>query len=311
MIGQWLSEGWKRHASSSSTAFRFCDGSLQGLRWSADFLGGWVWLTRWEDSSTRSAPDFGAWTQAVKQSVPHALGAVLQSRPHRGAPPHPELLFGEEPPTGLIVSEDLGGAKLLARVRFAGFSHPGIFLDHAPLRRWVFAHSRGERILNTFAYTGLIGVAAGLGGATEVLNADLSKKTLAWADDNAALNGLSASVKSIAVDSMKDLKIRSKKGEHFGGVILDPPSFSRSKTSVFSTDKDLGQLHELAFGCVRDGGWLSTSINSVSVSYRAYEAQVMQAARTARVRLEQVFEIAPPAPFPSDHVKGWVFQIKR
>ena len=303
----WLTEGWKRFGSSGSNAVRFCDGPVSGLRWSADFLGGWVWLTQWQTARTHELgdSDFKAWSDAVKQALPRAQGAVLQSRPFKGAPPHPTVLFGTEPASGVEVSENLGNAQLRAIVRFGAVSHPGIFLDHAPLRRWIFEHSRGERVMNTFAYTGLLGVAAGLGGATEVVNADLSKKTLLWADENTALNGVSGVVHSFAGDTMRDLKIRSKKGERFGGVILDPPSFSRSKTSVFSTDKDLGVLHELALSCVRDGGWLSTSINSVSIGHRQFESH------RVGVRLEHLLDIESPEPFPRNQVKGWVFRVKR
>src|SRR6202041_44691 len=141
--------------------------------------------------------------------------------------------------------------------------HPGLFLDHAPLRAWLKENSKGLNVLNTFAYTGSLSVAAGVGGAKKVTTLDLSRPTLEWARENWELNRLAEKNSDfIFGDYFEWIPRLAKKNQLFDCVILDPPSFSRGKKGGFSTTKDLRTLHELALDCVAPEGVLVTSINS-------------------------------------------------
>ena len=72
-------------------------------------------------------------------------------------------------------------------VNLSDYLDTGLFLDHRPLRAWLEKNARGWRVLNTFAYTGSLSVAAGLGGASHATTLDLSGATLRWARENQAL----------------------------------------------------------------------------------------------------------------------------
>src|SRR5690606_24981460 len=152
-------------------------------------------------------------------------------------------LFGEVPAGHFSVSE--GGRSFL--VQLQGVRHPGLFLDLAPLRDWLQARSQGWRVLNAFAYTGSLSVAAGRGGASHVTTIDLSRPTIRWAEENWRENVLpESSARFIAGDVFEWLpRLRREKAE-YDCLILDPPSFSRGKKGSFSTAKDLRRLHELA-----------------------------------------------------------------
>jgi len=126
--------------------------------------------------------------------------------------------------------------------RDVGFS-PGLFLDQRDQRAWVKTHARHKRVLNLFAYTGGLGLAAALGGASSVVTVDLSKKYIEWSKTNFALNEMSPeSFKFHAMDSFEFLKYALKKGLEFDLIICDPPSFSRNDQKTFRIDRDFKDL---------------------------------------------------------------------
>ena len=232
--------------------------------------------------------------------------------PREGVAPLPEPLLGEPPREPFEARE--GAARYW--IRSLGSRHPGLFLDHAPLRQWLQDHARGWRVLNAFAYTGSLSVAAGLGGAAQVTTLDLAKPAVRWAEDNWRLNGLAEERgRFIAGDVFEWLPRLARQGD-FDCVVLDPPSFSRGKKGTFSTAKDLQKLHELALELLPRGGTLATSINSANVPRAKFEADVRAAARAQGRKLRVLHEIGLPETFPvrrgeDRYLKGWVFEVSR
>ncbi len=143
-----------------------------------------------------------------------------------------------------------GPASLL--INLTDYLDSGLFLDHRPLRRRVFDGADGLRVLNLFAYTGSVGVFAGLGGAREVVNVDLSPNYLQWAEENHALNGLDDParyrfVRADALELLRDPGLFSLVGK-FDLVIFDPPSFSNS--SKMRETLDIQRDHAGLIGAV-------------------------------------------------------------
>jgi 23S rRNA (cytosine1962-C5)-methyltransferase len=204
------------------------------------------------------------------------------------------------------------------RVRFLGTRHPGLFLDHAPLRQWLRANSKDRRVLNAFAYTGSLSVAAGLGGAASTVTLDLAKPAIAWARENWELNELSdTKAKFITGDVFERLPQFKRQAQQFDCVILDPPSFARTKRGSFSTEKDLKRLHTLAMAVLAPGGILVTSINSENVSREKFEAEVFSAVRETMRRAEVLWKINLPESFPTRpgceedyYLKGLVLRVQ-
>lgn len=121
------------------------------------------------------------------------------------------------------------------------FGHLGLFPEHADL--WEGMRpliSRGSRILNLFAYSGGVTMAAAQEGA-EVCHLDASKGMIDWARENATLNGLEkAPIRWIVDDALKFLMREKKRDSFYDGIILDPPTFGRgAKGEVFKIERDI------------------------------------------------------------------------
>lgn len=283
-----------------------CESELGAV--AIDLFGREFWVTAWEETPEvlRVIAEF--------LSEKGAASAVVIQRPKGSLPAEPQVLFGEPSSQGQAVAE--GSARFW--VRMQGSRHPGLFLDHAPLRAWLVARSRGWKVLNTFAYTGSLSVAAGVGGAESVTTLDLSKPSIEWASENWKLNGLaSEKARLIAGDVFEWLPRLKKEGKRFDCVISDPPSFSRGKKGNFSTSKDLPRLHGLLMDLLEPEGILVTSINSADVSWKQLETDVLSAARERKLGFEVLAKIDLPETFPTRlgiekdrYLKGWILRSR-
>lgn len=127
------------------------------------------------------------------------------------------------------------------------FGHLGLFPEHADL--WEEMRpliQKPCRVLNLFAYSGGVTLAAAQEGA-EVCHLDASKGMVDWARENAALNRLEkAPIRWIVDDALKFLKREKKRESLYDGIVLDPPTFGRgSQGEVFKIERDIMPLLEL------------------------------------------------------------------
>ncbi|OFZ00465.1 MAG: hypothetical protein A2070_11445 [Bdellovibrionales bacterium GWC1_52_8] len=273
------------------------------------------WVTVWEDIQGNQGREAGALVVDFLKSEEDAglQSVVLLNRPEKGVPEDPYILHGA-PPSGRFEVEETG--RYL--VQLLGAKHPGLFLDHRPLRNWLVSHARDWTVLNTFAYTGSLSVAAGIGGASHVTTLDLSKPSVVWAEQNWKLNELAADrARFIAGDVFEWLPRLKREGRKFDCVILDPPSFSRGAKGNFSTSKDLKKLHLLALDVLGGEGILISSINSANVPWARFEAEVLAAARERGMSFELLKRIDLPDTFPTAfekpeerYLKGWILRLK-
>lgn len=288
-----------------------------------DRYGDHAWVTEWE-SEKASAPQ-GA-SRPLPRKPMHAeiarfleakglRSGVILARPERDVPQEPVALFGTPPQDPFTVEES--GNRF--RIRLLGSRHPGLFLDHAPLRQWLMKRSRGWNVLNTFAYTGSLSIAAARGGAAHVTTLDLANSAIRWARENWELNQFAEEkARFIAGDVFEWLPRLKREGKQFDCVILDPPSFSRGDKGRFSTAKDLERLHGLALDLVSDGGMMVTSINSANVPWSKYEGDLLNAAASRKLELIVRGRIDQPETFPSPlkdgaarYLKGFILSIHR
>jgi len=182
----------------------------------------------------------------------------------------------------------------------AGYSS-GIFLDQRLNRRWVGETVRpGERILNTFAYTGGFSVMAALAGA-ETTTADLSKTYLNWTWDNFTLNGLDPKDHhGVKGDVFEWLRTFARQGRTFNGIVLDPPTFSRNRKTTFRTDRDYADLAALGVALVEPGGWMLCCANTHGLTATQFESDVIQGIRQRRRRVISCEHPGMPPEFGGD-----------
>lgn len=119
-------------------------------------------------------------------------------------------------------------------VRPTGFKHTGLFPEQAANWDWMGAllrmHAQKEKkpnVLNLFAYTGGATLACIQAGAT-VCHVDAAKGMVQWARDNHALSQLQANaVRWIVDDALKFVQREVRRGNHYDGIVMDPPSYGR------------------------------------------------------------------------------------
>jgi 23S rRNA (cytosine1962-C5)-methyltransferase len=139
----------------------------------------------------------------------------------------------------------------------------GLFLDHRPLRQFIFTQTRDKKVLNLFCYTGSISVAAALGGGV-VTSIDMSNTYLDWAYENFLVNKINPKPHVFyQADVLKELVVRKERQETFDIIILDPPSFSNSKR--MEEDLDIERDHPIlirdCMALLSEGGTLYFSTN--------------------------------------------------
>ncbi len=176
--------------------------------------------------STYEAVDPGPVADAAMGLLP--LRAVyLKARPREAgklrreerAARAPALPLRGEPMESVVVQEQ----GLCFRIRPGEGLAVGLYLDTRMARGWVRAHAEARTLLNCFSYTGAFGVAARAGGAMRAVDVDLSRRSLAWAEENAVLNGQAPPESDrLAGDVFEWLRRFSKRGERFDAVVLDP-----------------------------------------------------------------------------------------
>jgi len=143
------------------------------------------------------------------------------------------------------------------KVRLTDFGHLGFFAEHGPHWQWLHQYvqdaRRPIRLLNAFAYTGGMSLAAAAAGAS-VVHLDAAEGMVAWARDNAQLSGLAAArIRWVVEDVTKFLTREVRRGNKYDAIVLDPPSFGRgSKGEVWKLERDLPALLELCSQVLSD-----------------------------------------------------------
>ena len=192
----------------------------------------------------------------------------------------------------------------------------GFFLDQKYNRRAVAGLCKGARVLDCFTHTGSFALNAGLAGAEHVTGVDASELGVAQARENAALNGLQDTVEFVCADVFDLLPELEKKGEKFDVVILDPPAFTKSRSSIKKAVKGYREINLRGMKLVKDGGYLATCSCSHFMDYELFTQTIGQAAKNVHKRLRQVEyrTQAPDHPIlwgagDSYYLKFYIFQV--
>ena len=144
-------------------------------------------------------------------------------------------------------SWDVEIAGLIFKLASTDFGHLGVFPEQKRFWEWmqtlIVELQPQPRVLNLFAYSGGMTLAAAKAGAA-VCHLDASKGMVTWARENTALNGLQkAPIRWIIEDVHKFLLREQKRQSRYEGIILDPPSFGRgSKGELFKIETDIVPL---------------------------------------------------------------------
>ncbi len=220
--------------------------------------------------------------------------------------------IGEEFDTKVEIVEN--GVKYIVDVKDG--QKTGFFLDQKYNRLAIQKLCKGKKVLDCFTHTGSFALNAGIAGASSVLGVDASDLACAQATENAELNGLGDSVKFKCCDVFDLLPELEEAGEKFDVVILDPPAFTKSRSSIKNATKGYKEINMRGMKLVKDGGFLATCSCSHFMSYELFTETINKAARDVHKRLRQVeFRTQSPdhpilwAADESYYLKFYIFQV--
>lgn len=208
------------------------------------------------------------------------------------------------------------GVRYRIQARHAG-QDPWLFLDLRAGRRRVMHEAAGKSLLNLFAYTCGVGIAAAKAGAEYVVNVDFAESSLEVGKENAQLNELAHRprfVKSDAFAAMRQYAgigqpqvVRGKRmpafpklePRQFDIVFLDPPRYAKSLFGVVDLVNDYSALFKPALLCTAEGGTLICCNNVAAVAREPWLDQMQRSARKAGREIRDAEWILPEEDFPS------------
>jgi 23S rRNA (cytosine1962-C5)-methyltransferase len=209
--------------------------------------------------------------------------------------PQPARVLRGDPPEIVHIHED--GLELA--VDIAAGQKTGTYLDLRGLRREVAsAPLAGARVLNLFAYSGMLGRAAEAAGATAIVQVDASERALAFAADHHASPGHASSPGHTFVVADAFAWLPSFTGEPFDLVIVDPPAMTSRASQVPSVLAAYRKLYRAAARHVRPGG----SLIAACCTSRIDRAQFR---RTVGDALGPQFALDHELPAEPDHPVGF------
>lgn len=209
-----------------------------------------------------------------------------------------DFILGEYPEWPLVVSQD--GMKYAVNLDDGAMT--GIFLDQRQVRRLLRdKYSKDKSVLNTFSYTGAFGVAAALGGAELTTNVDLAKRSVEKTKEMYGVNDIDMENHQIIVeDVFKYFKKAAKAEKSWDVVVLDPPSFSRSKNFTFSAEKDYGKLLEDVLPLVNEKGIVIASTNSAKMDMEKFRKLISAGFVAAKRRYKILDTLQLPDDFATN-----------
>jgi 23S rRNA (cytosine1962-C5)-methyltransferase len=221
----------------------------------------------------------------------------------------PRLLSGPAAPSRFPIREN--NLTYLASLE-EGYSF-GLFLDQRDTRQHLLTTTpKACEVLNVFAYTCAFSLACAAAGA-RTTSLDLSKRYLDWGRDNFSANDLDPTQHDwIFGDAFDWLRRLAKKKRTFDLVILDPPTFSTTKTTgPWSAERDYGRLARLAIPLVKPGGTLLASTNASTLTPSNFHQTLTDALRELRRTASAVTQTTQPFDFPSSPAEPAYLKIWR
>ncbi len=178
----------------------------------------------------------------------------------------------------------------------------GFFLDQKYNRQAVAKIAKGRHVLDCFTHTGSFALNAAKGGAASVTAVDISAEAVRMAEHNAAINGLAAGFKGLQANVFDLLsELVNNKSHDYDFVILDPPAFTKSGSTVKNAVRGYKEINLKAMKLLPRGGYLATCSCSHFMKEELFVQMLHDAAKDACVSLRQI-EVRQQAP---DHPVLW------
>lgn len=287
----------------------------------ADFLPGLI-ADRFADFISVQILTTGM--EKVKAIVIDELGKLLNptgifqradamARAHDGLEASGGVVYGERPPAFVEVIEN----GVHYKVNIAEGQKSGFYCDQRNNRLIVAQQALGKRVLDCFSYSGGFSLNALKQGAAEVYSVDSSALAIETLKQNIDINQLDASRhKAIQNDVNKQLKAFRERGEVFDLVILDPPKYAPSRSSLEKASRAYKELNRLGLSLLQSGGLLATFSCSGAMDIDTFKQVLAWAALDAGKEIQFIYQFTQPedhpirASFPEgEYLKGLLCRI--
>lgn len=281
-----------------TTAFRVFNGEGDGIGGlTIDFFGGYYLINWYSLGIYKFKPLI---IDALKKSV--EFDAIYEKIRFDGLEPEHKngFVLGKEAEFPLIIKEN--GVNI--SIFFDEGAMVGLFLDQREVRRAIRnQYAKGKMVLNTFSYTGAFSVFAALGGARATTSVDLANRSLHHTQKNFELNDIKLDQNAILVeDVFHYFKFALKKNLSYDLVILDPPSYAKSKDFIFSSEKDYPALLADAIHITRNNGVIVASNNSSNITLEKFKQMIGRGFNLANAKFEILELHQLPKDFRTHHL---------
>ena len=273
-----------------ASAFRLFNGFLEGFpALSVDIYARTALLHNYAEPAAQEA--VATAQDWIRKELPWVQCIVCKTRKASGEDKRGNLLYGVAPDRK-IRENGVWYAIDITMNRDAS-----LYLDTRSLRSWAQKTLRGKTVLNTFAYTGSLGVAALAGGATRVIQLDRNPGFLNLAKTSYTLNGFPINKKDfLAQDFFPAVSQLKRSGQRFDCVFLDPPFFASTPKGTVDLETGSTKLINKIRPLINHDGWLVAINNALFVSGKDYLASLDALCADGYLTLEQL------VPIPQDFV---------
>ena len=274
-----------------TTAFRVFNGEGDGVGGlTIDYFDGFYLLTWYSMGIYEFKSDI---LQALKDSVEYK-GIYQKKRfdtKGKYLDDADDFICGEKAQEPLIVKEN--GANFA--IYLDDGAMVGVFLDRRDVRKTIRdKYAKGKTTLNTFSYTGAFSVFAALGGSSKTTSVDLANRSRPKTKEQFSINNIDVEAQDIIVEDVFNyFKYALRKKLSFDLVVLDPPSFARSKKHTFSASKDYVKLLKEAILITTNGGIIVASTNSANFSMMTFRDFIFRAFKElkGKYKVEESFSL--------------------
>lgn len=230
-------------------------------------------------------------------------------------------LEGLEEAKGVLFGESHG----IVRLQFAHFSievnlledqKTGFFLDQRDNYAEVAGHCAGKRVLDCFTYHGGFALAAAVADAQRIEAIEISEQAVARARKNTELNGKTGKIEFVCANVFDVLKKYDSEKRQYDVIVLDPPSFTRTKQNVGDALRGYKEINLRALKMLPPGGILATFTCSHHIGADLFKSVVLDAAADAKktLRLVKVLTQSPDHPIlpaipETEYLRGLLLQV--
>lgn len=257
------------------TCYRLYDRDVPGVPLVVDRYEDCLHISEYVREDTHVAGQHDAWLQLMADTAADTLevpraNTFFKARERQAGTTQHQRVADQ---ANLLVAHE-GGLQF--EVNLSDYIDTGLFLDHRQTRELVRKLAAGKDVLNLFCYTGSFSVYAAAGGARTTCSVDLSATYLTWARRNFQLNGFTDERQHRLVRADVVAFLQELAPESCDLVVVDPPTFSNSKSTetVFDVQRDHRALLELTLRALRPGGICLFSTNRRKFKFEAADLEL-------------------------------------